>query len=136
MLYDVGSHLGVGTVVEPTPPTELCQDMADVLDDYGAKETLTVYRVSVAYDASNMATETWALQGTFSGDWQPLTGEVMREERGLKIKSTAMIQAACDIDVENDDKVYRDDGTFEYVNYVKIWHGHTTVFMKKEKGSR
>ncbi len=136
MLYDVGSHLGVGVVIEPTPPTELCQDMVDVIDDYGGKETLSVYRRSVVYNASSMAVETWNLIGTFSGDWQPLTGEAIRQEAGLKIKSTAMIQAGCDIDVENDDKIYRSDSTFEYVNYVKIWHGHTTVFMKKQKGAK
>ena len=134
MLHAVGSHLGVGVVIEPTPPTEFCQDMADVLDDYGGKETLSVYRVSVDYTGV-IPVETWGLQGTFSGDWQPLSGDVIRAEKGLAIKSVAMIQAGCDIDVENDDKIFRDDGTFEYVNYVKLWHGHTTVFMKKEKGS-
>lgn len=135
MLHAVGSHLGVGTVIEPTPPTEFCQDMADVLDDYGGKETLTVYRVSVAYNGSAMGVETWESQGTFSGDWQPISGEVVRQERGLEIKSVSMIQAGCDLNVENDDKIYRADSTFEYVNYVKKYHGHTTIFMKKDKGS-
>jgi len=133
MLYRVGSHLGVGTVVEPTPSGELCQDAADIIDDWD-KETLSVYRVSVDY-SGQIPVETWALQGTFSGDWQPVSGSVQRREEGLKIKSTAFIIAGCNIDVENDDKLYRADGSFEYVNYVKKYHGHTTVFMKKQKGS-
>lgn len=133
MLHAVGSHLGVGTVVEAVPPTEWCADAGDVIEDY--KETLAVWRSTITYDASGMGSESYALQGTFSGDWQPVSGQVIRQESGLKIKSTAFIIAACDIDVENDDKIFRADLTFEYVNYVKKYHGHTTIFMKKDKGS-
>lgn len=112
---------------------EWCVDAAAVIADFD--ETLTVQRVSVTYDASGMAVENWVEQGTFLGDWQPMTGEAMRREDGLKIKSMAMIIAACNIDVQNDDKIFRADGSFEYVNYVKIYHGHTTIFVSKQRGS-
>ncbi len=112
---------------------EWCADASDVIADYD--ETLSVYRKSATYDASGMANLTWNLQGTFLGDWQPVSGQAMRKEEGLSIKSTAMVIAACNLDVENDDRIQRADGSFEYVNYVKIFHGHTTIFLKKQAGS-
>lgn len=133
MLHSVGSHLGVGTVVEPTPSTELCQDAVDIVADWD-KETLTVYRLTADFTGI-IAGETWGLQSTFSGDWQPISGRVQRAEEGLSVKSTAFIIAGCDLGILADDKIYRTDGTFEYVNYVKRYHGHTTVFLKKQKGS-
>lgn len=133
MLHPVGSHLGVGTVVEPVAPTEWCGDADELIEDY--KETLSVYRVSVAYDAAGLGVETWNLQGTFSGDWQPWSTKLLRAEKGLSIKSVAFIIAGCNIDVEDDDKVFRADSSFEYVNYVKRYHGHTTIFLKREQGS-
>lgn len=133
MLHAVGSHLGVGTVIEPTAPTEWCEDTVKVIEDY--KETLSVYRVSVAYDAAGIGDQTWNLQGTFLGDWQPWSQKLLRAEKGLSIKSVAFIIAGCDLDVENDDKIFRADGSFEYVNYVKEYHGHTTIFLKREQGS-
>ncbi len=133
MLYDIGSHLGVGTVVVPTPPTEWCADVAELIEDY--KETLSVYRLSATYDASALGSEVWNLQGNFQGDWQPWSTKLLRAEKGLSIKSVAFIIAGCNIDVEENDKVFRADLTFEYVNYVKEYIGHTTIFLKREQGS-
>ncbi len=133
MLYRPGTHLGVGTVVVPTPPTEMCQDVSDLIED--REETLTVYRRSVTYDNTVLGAEVWNLQGTFSGDWQPQSGKLRRQEKGLAVKSIAFIIAGCNIDVEEDDRITRTDGTFEYVNYVKEYHGHTTIFLKRELGS-
>ncbi len=133
MLYRVGSHLGVGTVTVPTPPTEMCEDATELIEDY--KETLSVYRLTATYDDSGLGTEVWNLQGNFEGDWQPRSANTIRQEKGLEIKSVAFIIAGCNIDVIENDRIFRADSSFEYVNYVKIYHGHTTIFVKKQAGS-
>jgi hypothetical protein len=113
--------------------TNMQADTTAILTDW--QETLTVKRSSKVYGAAGMATETWATQGTFSGHWQPVSGSVIRAEQGLEVKSDAMIVTATSIDVLAGDQIYRADGSFEYVHYVKAYKGHTTIFLTKTQGS-
>jgi len=121
---------GTGAAV---PATTVCADAVKIIADWDP-ETLTVTRNTPTYE-SGMGVDSWSAIGTFSGDWQPVSGRVMRQEEGLKIKSNAFIIAPCDIDVTEGDRIYRDDGTFEYVNYVSRYKGHITIFLTRVQGS-
>jgi len=97
-------------------------------------ETLTIYRATQSYGSGGMATPSWASQGTFSGHWQPASGKTERAEEGRKIKSEAFIIASRTASVNEDDKITRAGGETMYVNYVKKYAGHQTIFLKKTAG--
>jgi hypothetical protein len=113
--------------------TEICQDTLDILDDW--EELLEVTRMSKTFNDDKIAVETWTSVGTFLGDWQPVSGSTMRNEAGLSIKSEAQIIGPCDADVQEDDKIYRTNGSFMYVNYVRHYEDHKTIYLKKTGGS-
>jgi len=133
MLYAVGSYLGEPAAAPAA--TQICQDAVDIVTGWDV-ELLTVCRRTNSYDASGLATESWPAVGTFNGDWQPVSGRVSRDEEGLQIKSDAFIIAPCSADVEAGDRIYRAAGTFEYVNYVKTYKGHQTIYLTKTMGSQ
>lgn len=132
MLYAPGTHLG-GKATTPAS-TQVCADMESIIDNWD-EETFTVLRNTPTYDSEGMKTDVYAAIGTFDGDWQPAKGRTAREEKGRVVKSDAFIISPCDIDVLEDDRIRKADMTFMYVNYVKRYKGHITVFLKRTEGS-
>lgn len=125
---------GFGEAAEGAPPgtgllSRMQQDTLDILDKWG--ETLTIKRRINTYSDTGVANTIWTNIDTFTGDWQPLPGSAIVEEEGLEIKSKSQIMAAFDTAVLAGDRIYRDDGTFEYVNYVRRYEDHITIRMKK-----
>lgn len=109
------------------------QDTVDILAD-GWGEDLIVKRPSSIYDDNTgMPTEELTVIGTYSGDWQPVRGKVQQEEVGLAIKSDAQVIFPITAKVEENDQVYRADESFMWVNYVKTYEDHITVFLTKTK---
>ena len=132
MLYPPGTHLG-GKATTP-PSTQVCLDITEIIENWDL-ETLTVLRNTPTFDSTGKKTDVYAAVGTFDGDWQPAKGRTAREEKGRVVKSDAFIISPCDIDTVEDDRVRRADMTFMYVNYVKSYKGHITVFLKRTEGS-
>lgn len=113
---------------------EKCQDTVDILTEW--IETLTAFRATNTYDASMMASQSWSSVGSFAGDWQPVSGHTMREEAGLSVKSDAIIIAPCGTEVDEGDRIYRPDGTCMYVNYVRRYEDHLTIYLTRQEGSQ
>ncbi len=110
--------------------TAMKADTERILGDWG--ETLTIKRAtSVAFDGEGKPTETWATVSTFTGDWQPVSGRTQRAEEGRQIKSDAQVVSPVDIDIQAADRVYKADGSYMTVNYVKKHAAHWTVFLTK-----
>ena len=61
-------------------------DTDDILEVWG--QTLTVVRETITYNNSGKPTPSWSSQGTLTGDIQPASSEVIRQEQGEKIKTT------------------------------------------------
>ena len=133
MLYAVGTYLGQTPQIEISDwGDDLISDINEVLELWG--ETLTVKRKSVNYDKP-VPVETWNSVASMFGYWQPVSGSTIRAEAGLKIKSDAQIITRHDSGVQAGEKVYRADGiTFEYVNYVKHYPNHFTIFLTRTEG--
>lgn len=108
-------------------------DIEPILTEWG--ETLTIKRSAKVYGASGIAVQTWATVSTFTGHWQPGDGKAIEVEVGRKVVYTAKIIAEPDIAVLEGDKIYRADGTFEYVAYVKRYRGHITIYTEKTRGA-
>lgn len=135
MLYPVGSHLGYSAATAPVATTARCSDTVSIINDWDP-ESFQVSRQTVTYAAGDgMPSQSWSVVETFEGDWQPVSGTVMRQEEGRKIKSTSFIITPCDVDVSEGDRVYRADNSYEYVNYVKRYSGHITIFLTDTVGS-
>lgn len=100
------------------------------------QETLTIKRGSATYNAQHIASVSWTSVGTFAGDWQPVSGATRRAEAGASIKSEAQVIAAYDVDVAENDRIERADGSFMYVNYVQSFEDHVTIFLKRTAGSQ
>ena len=132
MLYAVGTHLGGKAAT--TPANQVCTDITEIIDNWD-EQTFTVLRNSPFWDATGKRIDNYAAIGTFDGDWQPAKGRTAKEEKGREVKSEAFIISPCDIDVLEDDRVRKPDMTFMYVNYVKRYKGHITVFLKRMEGS-
>lgn len=101
------------------------QDTTKFLAEHG--EVLTLKRRSVTYDDEGKATTSWVTVTTFSGDWQPRSGNTYRDEEGLEIRSNAQIITEYDLDVKADDRVYKADGTYEKVNHPLKFDDHITI---------
>jgi SPP1 family predicted phage head-tail adaptor len=108
------------------------QDTLDFLDEWG--ETMTLKRKSTSYDGLGKATVTWVTITTFVGDWQTLPGSIVQEEQGLKVKSDAQVITAYNQDIRQYDRVYRQDGTYEYVNYIRKYEDHLTIRVTRTQG--
>ena len=93
------------------------------------KETLTIKRATVTYNASGISSSSWETIGTFLGDWQPATGVTMRNESGLAVKSGAVILAPTTANVLVGDRVYRSDNTYMNVTHVWEFEDHKTIHL-------
>jgi len=131
----IGSGFGLKTMgaASGTAPESTSQaDTLSILNVWG--ETLTVKRRTLSYDNTGKATITWTTIGTITGDWQPLPGSAIIEEQGLATKSTSQIFTVYNADVSPGDRIYRADGTYEYVNYSKRHEDHKNIRMKLTEG--
>lgn len=108
------------------------QDTDDILTDWG--ETLTVKRASQAYDGTGRVTQTWTEVADYTGDWQPVSGEIQRAEAGRQVKSKSQVIVAFDADILAGDRIYRSDDSYEIVNYTKKHEDHMTVFLTDVEG--
>jgi len=116
--------------------TSLSQRRQDTLTFLGEhSEVLTLKRRGITYDGDGVATTTWNTVTTFSGDWQPLSGGMYRDEVALRIKSDAQVITVYNLDVKADDRVYRADGTYEKVNYFLKFGDHITIRLTGIEGS-
>lgn len=109
-------------------------DTERILEIWG--EPLSVKERIISYDTEGkVKIDKWDIVDTIVGDWQPITGSAIREEQGFEVKSTSQIIAAHDVNVKPGDRIYRADGTFERVNYVKRFEDHVTIrLVKVEEG--
>lgn len=114
---------------------DLCADTALIMEDWD--ETLTIKRrVSPpSYDSSGEMVDAWVVVESFLGDWQPVSGATMRSEAALKIKTDAVIFGPCGIDVVQGYRIYRADGSFEYVERLISHEDHFEIYMTKTEGS-
>lgn len=108
-------------------------DTVDILEDW--KETLTIKRRTVTYDAAGKPVSTWATVETVEADWQPVAGSTLIAEAARKVKSDALLIAPVDADIEENDQIHRADGTWWYVNYVRAYEDHLSVFLTRTEGS-
>ena len=116
-----------------TMPDFECGDLAEILVDW--KQLITVKRSTASYNASGAeGSRTLATLGSFYGDWQPVSGQVVRAEAGLEVKSVAVIIAPCNVNLTEDDQIVLPDATIYYVNYVRDYEDHTTVYLKRTTG--
>jgi len=125
--------VGFGTAVladSPSAETYMESDTADILDEWG--ETLTVLRDVETY-SSGVATHSWTVQGTISGEWQPVSGKTIMLEASMETKSEAVVYCSIGVDVEENDKLQRTDGTFMFVNYIRKHEDHWAVYLKRNK---
>ena len=97
-------------------------------------EIITISRATNSYDAQGMATRTWTTLETFTGWWQPLVGQQIRDEAGREVKSTSVIYAAHDVAIQEGDKIETTDGKVGYVNYVKDHATHLEIYIKTTSG--
>lgn len=131
----IGSGFGLAVMGAPSgsPPLSLAQaDTLKILNIWG--ETLTVKRRSLSYGTSGKATVTWVTICTITGDWQPLPGSAIIEEAGLEVKSSSQIYTVYDANVLAGDRIYRADGSYEYVNYIRKHEDHLAVRMTSTQG--
>lgn len=124
-------------IVVPVPPvadTVEAQDMLTILAPL--QEQLTVKRQTIVYDGSGRVIKgTWPIVAVIYGDWQPVSGTTVIEESGLKEKSEAKVILPASYVLYNNDRLEKDDGTFMYINYVKRYRSHITVFLKRTESS-
>lgn len=150
MLYKPGTYLGnavQSAIVVTDWETQIEKDTEDILNSYDFNllsatgelmvfgENLSIQRRTVTYDASGMKIETWALVTSFIGDWQPASGSTIRREAGMNLKSDAQVLTVTGVDVAEGDRLYKSDGTFEYVNYVQKYEDHYTIYLRKVQGN-
>ena len=113
---------------------QVCQDVVEIINDWD-EEVLTVLRNTPTFNSTGMKVDSYAVATSFAGDWQPANGNTATLEEGRAVKSEAFVISPCAVDAQADDRIRRADLTFMYVNHVKIYRGHITIFLKKTEGS-
>ena len=109
---------------------EMKADTVQLLSVWG--ESLVVKRATATYDGAGKATQDWTTEiGTYLGDWQPVSGNTQRIEAGMAIKSTSQVIFPVTANIKAGDRVYRADGSYEDVNYIKKYEDHITAFLVK-----
>lgn len=112
--------------------TQMRADLPVVIADF--KETVTIKRSTVSYNTKSEGTPSWVTVTTAQGDKQPLSGRLQRAEATLEVKSDAFIILPYNTNIEENDRVYYADGSFDTVNYLRKYNGHITAFMKHVEG--
>lgn len=98
-------------------------------------EPLNIHRAANTYDTTGKASREWSSVNILEGDWQPLSGQDIAMEVGRKIQSDAKVIIEVDEDVEVNDRIYRNDGSFMYVNHIRKYEDHWTIFLTKTEVS-
>ena len=128
MMPDIKNNLTI-----PNHVTQKQQDTDFILGDWS--EILQVKCKSNSYDNKNMATTTWVNKGNqFNGDWQPATGRSSRSQPGLKVIYDAVVFCSVNVSVDEGDRIYRTNGTFENVTFVAKHEDHFEIFLNKTEG--
>ena len=118
---------GAGILATPAADQDIFeQDTLDMLDTCG--ETLAIKRRANTW-VNGKSTVVFADIANISGEWQPISGSVTYAEAGLHVKSTAQVFCLIDLDIEEDDRVVRIDGTFLYVNYIQKQSDHWLLML-------
>jgi hypothetical protein len=138
MLYRPGTILSIGTE-DTTSGSDLIDAMIDdtenILADDGWNESMTLKRGTVTYDNVGQASISWQTIETFLGDWQPVTGQMIQEEKGLKVKSDARIICKTSSSANENDKIIRSNNDEFYVHYVRKYEDHFTIYLRKIEGA-
>jgi hypothetical protein len=99
---------------------DFCGHTVDILANW--TETLEIRRlggpVAFSYDSTGAAVRDEQVIATFLGDWQD-----------------AVVFGPCSLAVQENDRIYRADGTFEYVNYFRNQEDHAEIFLTRVLGS-
>lgn len=103
-------------------------DTSVLLDTWG--ESLSIARPTITW-STGKASQSYAMQGTVVGDFQPVSGRTMTEEEGRQVKSDAQVVCRPDENIAEGDRIYRADGSFMYVNYIKKYEDHWTVMLTR-----
>ena len=114
--------------------TAMKEDTTQILTDWG--ESLIIKRATLAHDDEGKPTETWDTQGTVTGEWQPVRGSTERDEAGRRIKSDAQVICVVGENVLVADRIYRADGSYETISYIKKYEDHWTIFLTKTEGEQ
>ncbi len=96
-------------------------------------EVLTSKSFAATWTAG-MASQSWSTTASFMGDWQPVSGRTQRAEEARTVKSDAMALCAVDADVNEGSRLYRADGTYMYVNYIRKFNSHWTLMLTRTQG--
>jgi len=108
------------------------QDTLDFLSEHG--ETLTLKQKIVTYDDDGKSNTGWSAGTEFSGDWQPLSGDMYLDEAGLRTKSNAQVVAVYNLAVNVGDRIYRADGTYGKVNYPRKFGDYIMIRLTVTEG--
>jgi len=131
LLPQIGTGFGAEVLADsPASDTYMRTDMSDILGEWG--ETLTVLRDVETY-SNGMATHSWTNQGTITGEWQPVSGKTIMLEASVETKSEAVVYSSVDVDVQENDKIQRSDGSFMFINYIRKHEDHWAIYLKKNK---
>lgn len=98
--------------------TSCIADTTQILTEHG--ERLFVERLSKSWSGGK-STDTWTSNGMITGDFQFLKGKTL--------KSEAVILTTFDADIVEGDRVKIPHKNYFYVNRVKVWGDHKTVYI-------
>jgi len=129
----------VGDAVASTPSdlvSNMISDLTMILTELGCN--ILVQRKTDTWSGGRVTSTSWSyVYRSVSGVWQPVDGKTVIQERGMTIKSVAMVQVAKTTDIEENDKVKKVGGSDEFrVNYVKEFITHKTVYLTRAGGMR
>ena len=82
-----------------------------------------------------VASQSWATTASFMGDWQsPTTSGGTgsgREESGREVRSQAVVYCAVDQEVNEGNRIYRADGSYMYVDFVRKFNSHWEIILTR-----
>lgn len=109
--------------------------------DFGAAETFTVKKLSLTYSTDGTPAKTYSGSTTFIGDFQAISGDTIKKEMGLEIKSTHKIIAynsdvTLALNSTGQDLIVKtgDEAGNYLVNYVNKFNTHCEVLLIKVIG--
>ena len=117
---------GAGTRLDAVDQTDEQESISDIIDQEG--EDLSVKRRAKTW-TTGQASVAWGDIASIAGIWQPVSGETIRNETGLNVRSTAQVFTETEVNLLAGDRIYREDGTFLYVNYVGPYSSHWQIML-------
>lgn len=107
-------------------------DTLTILATWG--NTFPVYRNTPTW-SGGVATDSWSLIGSISGDHQPVSGATMIAEQGLKVKSESEIHTTYDAGVQVDDKIDFGGAKWMLVCGIAKYDDRKVVRLRKTEGA-